>query len=876
MDITGDDGATALNRDARARSRRTGRSVATAVIDDAGPVAWVADEVLVDAADTEAIDRMTALGGRIIRPVRDPELPEEFLRAGLTRRAPLDMTGVPRTVKIRFDRPPETSETEIRASFDRVRTPGDRMRFSSESALRMAALVAPLRAEGRRVSLNQVGDDDRILPLRAPVEGAGHVFTADPLAWGAMGGRFRIADAWQLIETLRMTRSVGGPVFICICDSGFWFDAPTGVAGSPGAQTIADLGLGGPRWNAVDDVAGVPSGPGRTNWHGTSAASAAAAVVGNAAGAAGSGGTVAIPCYFFDDRSADATLTTMIRCTQWGIPFVNFSGAFSSLELFFDTDGWNDTFTWAADNGTLMIASAGNDDEEISDGGIIARRPATLTPRAITVGAVNDDGTKASFSNWGAPVDLWAPGVNIPVTPTGATAMSPSGAFISGTSFSAPIVAGVAAMVRAANPALSVDDVRNILLSSATAGEGVVSRVVDAYAAVWAAMSTRMAETSTEAAPEQLWPRADGTFEPIFNSAINRRVDSDPFLLDVASFSRLSVTVQWYDRLARLDLFIESTEPGAADPDVVVTRGAGTLTVSAEVGSGRYRLTVRGSAPTAYLLSGSLTPGTLAPDRFEGNDSFETATELRVTAPTLHPLWGIDLLLRIHGPGEFPLTLHTRGTGPATTDVDYFHLVVPADIGALKIPHVLLGSDEPLDLTVYDGDRRVRFTQSGSRQAKLPLLRGEEYYLAVTGPRHTRYTLWVGTLLDAEALRRTWQEELKFVIPWWEHEHPDWFLRPEEYRAVILDEPMLQEGVLVFGGAESGVMPDGVTLELQDVAGITVSEATSVAGRRVFDLDGVTPGPYVLRVTSPATHAFALRTESPLGGVRRALGRRFG
>ncbi|MBC8023755.1 MAG: S8 family serine peptidase, partial [Burkholderiales bacterium] len=49
-----------------------------------------------------------------------------------------------------------------------------------------------------------------------------------------------------------------------------------------------------------------------------------------------------------------------------------------------------------------------------------------------------------SFSNFGSSVSVWAPGTGIPVAPDGGNL---NGSTQNGTSFAAPLVAGVAAML---------------------------------------------------------------------------------------------------------------------------------------------------------------------------------------------------------------------------------------------------------------------------------------------------------------------------------------------------------------------------------------------------------------------------------------------
>src|SRR5205085_11736208 len=87
-------------------------------------------------------------------------------------------------------------------------------------------------------------------------------------------------------------------------------------------------------------------------------------------------------------------------------------------------------------------------------------------PGVVAVSATDWDGNVASFSNWGPWVDLAAPGIAITSTypAAGPRANYATG---SGTSFAAPFVAGVAALLRSANPGWSADDTANRLRSTA-------------------------------------------------------------------------------------------------------------------------------------------------------------------------------------------------------------------------------------------------------------------------------------------------------------------------------------------------------------------------------------------------------------------------
>lgn len=88
--------------------------------------------------------------------------------------------------------------------------------------------------------------------------------------------------------------------------------------------------------------------------------------------------------------------------------------------------------------------------------------PAYFDNRILTVGAIQANGTRASFSGHGNELDVVAPGVNILSTiPNNATGT------MNGTSMACPHVAGVAALVLSANPSLTAQQVRDIIEKTA-------------------------------------------------------------------------------------------------------------------------------------------------------------------------------------------------------------------------------------------------------------------------------------------------------------------------------------------------------------------------------------------------------------------------
>jgi subtilisin family serine protease len=140
---------------------------------------------------------------------------------------------------------------------------------------------------------------------------------------------------------------------------------------------------------------------------------------------------------------------------------------------------------YAADRNVLLVAAAGN---EYQDGNPIEYPGALLQPPGsrgrggvgLVVAATTMAGRRAPFSNTGTHISLAAPGNNVfsGVATTSAGRdwprhVLPGSAaglygWASGTSFSTPQVAGAAALVWAANPGLTAQQVATVIESTAT------------------------------------------------------------------------------------------------------------------------------------------------------------------------------------------------------------------------------------------------------------------------------------------------------------------------------------------------------------------------------------------------------------------------
>ncbi|MEU2154452.1 S8 family peptidase [Streptomyces sp. NPDC019396] len=89
-------------------------------------------------------------------------------------------------------------------------------------------------------------------------------------------------------------------------------------------------------------------------------------------------------------------------------------------------------------------------------------------PEAITVGATDNRDRRASFSNFGTCLDLFAPGVDITSAWKDSNTATNT---ISGTSMATPHTAGVAALYLATHPTATPAQVRNALVNAATSGK---------------------------------------------------------------------------------------------------------------------------------------------------------------------------------------------------------------------------------------------------------------------------------------------------------------------------------------------------------------------------------------------------------------------
>jgi subtilisin family serine protease len=178
-------------------------------------------------------------------------------------------------------------------------------------------------------------------------------------------------------------------------------------------------------------------------------------------------------------------------------------------------DAVDDAIRYAVQNDVVIVHAAGNDAKEnqfdnnfpndrFERKGLFRPRYAETWIEVGAMSANNDTKLTASFSNWSADlVDVFAPGVAVYSTIPG-----DEYARFQGTSMAAPMVAGLAALLRSYFPDLTAEQVKQIIMDSSIApafrvnvpGEDeeamlnrlcVTGGVANTYAAVQLAIQTQ-------------------------------------------------------------------------------------------------------------------------------------------------------------------------------------------------------------------------------------------------------------------------------------------------------------------------------------------------------------------------------------------------
>ncbi|WP_435281883.1 S8 family peptidase [Streptomyces koelreuteriae] len=299
-----------------------------------------------------------------------------------------------------------------------------------------------------------------------------------PAAWDTTTGSgvtVAVIDTGYVTHSDLAANIVGGYDFIS--------DTAVSVDGNGRDSNPADPG---DWYNANECGTGIPAST--SSWHGTHVAGTIAAATHNGKGIAGiaygakiSPVRVLGKCGGYDSDIIDA-ITWASGGTVSGVPantnvakVINMSlgggGACSTAT--------QSAITGAVNRGTSVVVAAGNENQNVSNSS-----PANCN-NVISVAATNRAGSRASYSNFGSLVDISAPGgetrtssANGILSTLNSGTKTPSSenyAAYQGTSMATPHVAGLAALLKSANSALTPAQIESAIKANARALPGTCS-----------------------------------------------------------------------------------------------------------------------------------------------------------------------------------------------------------------------------------------------------------------------------------------------------------------------------------------------------------------------------------------------------------------
>ena len=457
----------------------------------------------------------------------------------------------------------------------------------------------------------------------------------------------RYLDQWHYYESAgglnlpsTWDQTTGAGVVVAVIDTGYRPHADLAANIVPGYDMIIDTLLSndgdGRDSDALDPGDWTTSGQcgflsraTSSSWHGTHVAGTIAAVTNNANGVAGAAyGAKVQPvralgrCGGYTSDIADGIVWAS-GGTVTGLPLNPTPARVINMSL--GGGGACGATTQAAingarDRGAVVVVAAGNSNVDMANSS-----PANCAG-VVAVAAVGRTGGKASYSNFGAGVDVAAPGGSMSVAsdPNGVLSTLNSGtttpgtdtyAYYQGTSMAAPHVSAVVALMLEKNPQLTPDQVEGALKSTSRAFPAACSQcgtgIVDANAAVSIASTFASLPAVTTNAASGI--TATGA---TLNSTTSANGSSTAVSFDYGTASAS----------------YSSTSQSATTGGTVDTTGASTLAVTGLVCNTRYYFRAKGVSSAGSSTGGELsfTTSACAPTVTTG-----AATSITTTSATL-------------------------------------------------------------------------------------------------------------------------------------------------------------------------------------------------------------------------------------------------
>lgn len=263
-------------------------------------------------------------------------------------------------------------------------------------------------------------------------------------AGGTVDRDMDIPEAWDI--------TTGSPsILVAIIDTGVQQNHPD-INQVSGFDATGQAGGGGPV-NSCDN-------------HGTAVAGCVSATINNSIGVVGAapGARSASARTFISNAACDGSWSSSASWTVDSLAWAQSIGCRvtnNSNYYGFTSAAIEQKYSDTRAAGIVHFAAAGNFSSSTIS------YPSSI-PSVNAVAALDRNGNRAGFSNFGVGLDFSAPGVSIVSTDRTGTSGYVSGdyATVSGTSFASPYSAGVAALVLSVQPLLTAPNVESILQST--------------------------------------------------------------------------------------------------------------------------------------------------------------------------------------------------------------------------------------------------------------------------------------------------------------------------------------------------------------------------------------------------------------------------